>query len=145
VRAATDKLDRDLLALRMEAALAPILISYEEDVQAKKKRFEYQERMRSAKFSLGFAFDLADFFSAAITLALMGAGAFIGPLFWLAIGIGGIGIIPEIPNFVWGTVKHALFGSPIDQLEREVTQVRSMITRMVRTMTIEVNPKLAMT
>lgn len=138
VRARTAALDRDLLAERMEAALVPFLQAYDTKLVEARKA-EANQKLGDAGL---FWYASFEFVVSIIGLALLGAGAAIGPLLWLVAGIGGIAFLQEVPGLLFGAVKQLLFGTPIEQLEAEIAAARSIIKRMVRGMKIEVDPNL---
>lgn len=133
VKATRNDMNRDLLTERMLESMTPILSAYEDDVFSErvKKGFEHF----SQNVSLGF--DLFGIFNALLFLCLIGAGALVGPIFWLLIGLGGVAALAQVPELIVDTAKHVLFGTKIDQLERKLAQAREVLRHMVKDMRIE--------
>ena len=138
VKAARPDLDRSMLTERMLEGLAPVLASYK--VKADKKREEVGHEQ--GLFLMGTALLIVDTFTLLFYLALVGAGALVGPILWLLVGIGGFVALKQVPGFVISTIKNVFFGTEVEQLEAETKAARKVVEEMVNEMEIVIDPNL---
>jgi len=138
VKATRPDLDRLVLTERMVAGLAPLLTSYKDKADRKRQEVKEEQMLRDLNTGL-LVFDT---FTTFFFLALIGAGALVGPILWLLVGIGGISALMQVPSFVINSMKDIAFGTEAEQLDAETQAAMKAVEAMVKEMEIVIDPDL---
>ncbi len=120
-------INRDTLAARMETALRPLIANYERYVSVEKSKVLAQRESEEFWAVMG-----------GIMLAV--AGAVLGPVLWILIGLDGWRALRDLPQLFIAGVKSSLynlfFGDELTQLDSELDSARTTIKAMVKKMEI---------
>lgn len=151
VSATSMEIDRSILTDRLIETFSSVLKRHEKRMQElkTKKHRRAQKEQRDLTWSLtGMT---VDFFLNAATLALLGMGALVGPLFFLLVAFGGLAILAELPGLAMNVLKRAVgirvYDGPEDEelhrLEQELQRYRPLLEKMVNQAHIIEDPDLA--
>lgn len=128
IRSKHTDINRDVLSEKMEAGLRPLFRNFQQHVELRKQDIIDREESDAFWISMGM-------------LMLTVAGAVMGPLVWLIVGMEGWQAMKSLPSLIISSIKsgiyNMIFGSELDQLDSELDSARTTIKRMVRNIKIE--------
>ncbi len=151
VSATSVEIDRSLLTDRLIETFSSVLKRHEKRMQELKTKKEHRAHKERRDLTWSLTGMTVDFFLNAATLALLGMGALIGPLFFLLVAFGGLAVLAELPALAMSVLKRAVgirvYDGPEDEelhrLEQELQQYRPLLEKMINQAHIIEDPDLA--